>query len=158
MSPFETHSGLTGSLGIGGEIGSNPYHVETGAGLSADVGLWISPQLAVLAHVAAGAIVDRSVNTRVNVFTGADAQVWLTDNVWVGAGIGFGLDHDYFPTETTSSSPSGAVLDARIGLAVPFSYARRERPGPEHAISISTEVWGFELGPFLLATIGYHYL
>jgi len=60
-------------------------------------------------------------------------------------------------TAAVAAGYQRATHDARAGASFALTRARRERPGPEHALSISVAVRGGE-GVVLLVLVGYQYL
>ncbi|MFT3694991.1 MAG: hypothetical protein QM831_17775 [Kofleriaceae bacterium] len=155
IEPFETHVGLTADVTFGMELAPDSSRTPISYALSADVGGWVARRVAVLVHgtCSGGAVSAYSGSQEIDVFAGGDIQLWPDEMFWIAGGVGMGVIH---ARQAFSGTDVAAAYDIRAGLSFALSRARRD--GPENAITIAAEVWGFSDGPIILATVGYHFL
>lgn len=140
-APYEFHNGLTfeGSIGLGtmvyretwegGIRAGDEESSGTGAlGLAGSIGGFISPQIAISLRLAS---VSYSVDaydgaggtfTRSAIFIGPAIQYFLNPKLWVGAGIGYSIDHlsyqnAYGDTGDSVNDPTGIGLSLRGGYS-----------------------------------------
>jgi len=134
--------GLTGELNLGlGFIwarngdGQESDTEAALAGLSAGIGGWINPQMALTLRVA-GATYSTDVGTSSARFTtgvvGPSLQYWLDDRLWVGGGAGLGFAAVTIDGADTQPDPeTGLGLDLRAG----YTFTS----GSENTFNVSVE-------------------
>ncbi|MBA3392453.1 MAG: hypothetical protein H0T89_07415 [Deltaproteobacteria bacterium] len=111
---FEANIGL-GLLWFSADGESSDKETSLG-GLNLGVGGWINPKLAITLRVAGVTYTEdiEGETARLTAgFVGPSAQYWVSENAWVGGGLGLGFLQASFAGE--SESETGLGLDLRAG-------------------------------------------
>lgn len=111
---FEANIGL-GLLWLSADGESSEKETSLG-GLNLGVGGWISPQLAITLRVAGVTYTEDVMGETARLtagFVGPSAQYWVSENAWVGGGLGLGFIQATYADQ--SESKTGLGLDLRTG-------------------------------------------
>ena len=120
------HRGFTGDLSLGISMVRTPYGAVDGprqtrfgvAGLSASLGGYVVPQVALVARLAGTSFFDDG-SQYGNNFYGGGVEIWPHDYVMLGAGVGFALfGKNVLFTSGDAHQMTGWALDFRVATAL----------------------------------------
>jgi hypothetical protein len=135
--PRSLRTGLTfeANLGVGWLMVSDGDQSDTSdvgmGGLCLGIGGWMNERLAITARLA-GVTLQRDSVSLSHIFLGPSAQFWLSEQFWVGGGIGLSIASARASSGYQSDSISGLGLDLRAGVTL--------NPGSKHTFNASLEL------------------
>jgi hypothetical protein len=130
--PPDYRNGVTFEANLGiGYLSAEGDDSEAGGAFGIGVGGWLNPKLAVSVRLSTVTLSDPGVRLTSG-FLGPSAQYWVSNNFWLGGGLGLsiiGLSGDYVGDD---ASETGFGLDLRAGYT--FSTAT------ENTFNVSLEL------------------
>lgn len=154
--PPPRRSGLTleGSLGVGVTRlpgGSEAEHFLGLSGLNVGIGGFLGPEMALTLRIAGSTFTTDRFGPEIRTtsgFFGPALQRWVSDRVFVGGGLGFGV------YATSGSEVDDIDADAETGLAVDLRIGSDLVSGPSGALHLAVELIPVFLEEGTVASIG----
>lgn len=117
-------------LGAGWLVDSDAEEAsDLGTSLSFGVGGWLNPQLALTARIAAVGLSENEISVT-HAFLGPALQYWLTDQLWLGGGVG--LTSFRVSDGFSAAQVEGFGFDVRAGYSL--------NVGGENTLHLSVEL------------------